>query len=171
MNSRAFLAATLAFVLAACDAREPAADPDRAEAPEPPAAPDPPQSNLAAAAPDPGPAEAASPPAAPEPSPAAARPWSKSGYRLVGTEPFWGGTVEGSKILYMTPENQSGEPVAASASYAPERETWRGALAGKPFVLTLSRAPCSDGMSDKVHAFTATLEVRGETRSGCADPR
>lgn len=95
--------------------------------------------------------------------------WSKSGYRLIGTEPFWGGTARGSKILYKTPENQAGEPVEAIAAYGAAKETYTGSLGGKPFVLTLTKGPCSDGMSDNVHTYTARLQVRGETRQGCAD--
>lgn len=102
---------------------------------------------------------------------AGASAWSKSGYRLVGTEPFWGGTVTGTKILYQTPEDQAGAAVAATASYGPAGELYSGSLGGKPFILTLTKGPCSDGMSDKVHAYTAALQVGGEARQGCADPQ
>ena len=44
-------------------------------------------------------------------APKAGSPRSPNGYRLVGTEPFWGGMVTGEQVLYSTPENQSGEPV------------------------------------------------------------
>ena len=165
MKTLPVLAATLAH--AASDAPEPALEPNQAEAPAPAEAL--PEANLAEA-PAPAPPVAAPPAATPAPAPKPAAAWSKSGYRLVGTEPFWGGTVKGARILYMTPENQAGEPVAATAAYGASLEAYRGTLEGKPFVLTLTAGPCSDGMSDKVHAFTATLQVRGETRNGCADP-
>jgi uncharacterized membrane protein len=113
---------------------------------------------------------AAAPAPAARPSPPAAGPWSKTGYSLSGTEPFWGGTVTPGRIVYMTPEEQKGEKVAVTAAYGPDRETYRGTLSGKPFVLTLTKqGPCSNGMSDHAYAYTAELQVRGETRRGCAD--
>lgn len=102
---------------------------------------------------------------------AAARPLSATGYALNGTEPFWGGSVTGTGIRYMTPENQFGDEVETEVAYAPGRETYSGRLRGRPFVLTLSAGPCSNGMSDHRYAFTAELQVLGETRRGCADPQ
>ncbi|HEY0012738.1 MAG TPA: hypothetical protein VGB79_07775 [Allosphingosinicella sp.] len=110
-------------------------------------------------------------PAAP-PAPAAVRtaPMSATGYALVGTEPFWGGTVTGTSVRYMVPERQFGDVVETRRTYGPGSETYSGSFRGRPFVLTLTRAPCSDGMSERPFAFAATLQVLGETRRGCADP-
>lgn len=121
----------------------------------------------------------ADPGVAPQPAPEApdsrpsppAVPRSATGYRLIGTEPFWGGTVGPDEIVYSTPDNQSGEPIAVTVRFEGDREIYSGSLHGRPFVLTLTAGPCSDGMSDNVHAFTATLEVDGETRRGCANPQ
>ena len=110
------------------------------------------------------------PPAASDPAPKASA-FSASGYRLIGTEPFWGGTVTADRIVYSTPDNQSGETIQVRRSEEPGREIYSGTLNERPFVLTLSAGPCSDGMSDNVHAFTASLQVDGETRQGCANPR
>jgi uncharacterized membrane protein len=96
-------------------------------------------------------------------------PQSPAGYRIIGTEPFWGGTVTATEIVYSTPDNQQGERIAVTAAYGPDSEVYRGTLGGKPFVLRLTAGPCSDGMSDNVHEFTAVLEVQGETRQGCAN--
>jgi uncharacterized membrane protein len=117
--------------------------------------------------------------ATPQPEPEApksrpsppATPRSASGYRLIGTEPFWGGTVTSDEIVYSTPDNQSGEPIAVTVRFEGDQEIYSGSLHGRPFVLTLTAGPRSDGMSDNVHAYTATLEVDGETRRGCANPR
>ena len=173
MTTLRFLAAACAALsLAACGTEAPAPERNEAEAP----APAPPETNLAAApseAPPAADAPAPAPAAKADPAPKAApRPpiGSKTGYRLIGTEPFWGGTARNGRILYSTPENQAGEPVAATVATGAYGESWRGTLSGKPFVLTLTPGPCSDGMSDNVHALTATLEVRGETRHGCANP-
>jgi uncharacterized membrane protein len=95
---------------------------------------------------------------------------SPTGYALVGTAPFWGGTVTGTNVRYMVPERQFGDVVATRRTFGPGSETYAGTFRGGPFVLTLRRAPCSDGMSERPFAFTVTLQVAGETRRGCADP-
>ncbi len=175
--NKANLASTLSLLaLCACESREPAAvEPVANEAANQSAAAAPP-----AAAPVPAAAPApSSSPATPAPPPdghlgstkAAGERWSGRGYRLIGTEPFWGGTVSPTEIVYSTPENQEGERIAVEATFAPERAVYTGRLDGRPFVLTLTPGPCSDGMSDNVHAYTARLQVRGESRQGCANPR
>ncbi|HYJ30909.1 MAG TPA: hypothetical protein VEW25_11275 [Allosphingosinicella sp.] len=108
---------------------------------------------------------------APNPGPPHNAPWSASGYALNGAEPFWGGSVTGTTIRYMTPDDQFGDVIETSVAFAPDRETYAGSWRGSPFVLTLSRGPCSDGMSDRTYAFSAALSARGEARRGCADPQ
>lgn len=152
-------ASLAALLLAGCQASPPGGN-EAGSAAAAPSAP-------IVSAPATAPAATAQPKAAPLP---ATHPWSPTGYALNGTEPFWGGTVAGTRIRYMIPENQFGTLVETSAAYAPDRETYSGTLGGRPFVLTLTAGPCSNGMSDHVYAFTATLEVGGETRRGCADP-
>jgi uncharacterized membrane protein len=129
--------------------------------------------NQAATAAPPARTSIAAPAAAAKAPPSAPRtgPWSASGYALNGTEPFWGGTVTGTRVRYMIPEDQFGTEVETAASYPADRETYSGSLRGRPFVLTLRQSPCSDGMSDHSYAFAASLEVGGETRRGCADPQ
>ena len=146
-----------ALILAGCQEREgPAAPAGNAAAPA--AAP-----SREGKAPVPPPAKA---PARPR-----AAPFSATGYALTGTEPFWGGTLTGTRVRYMTPENQFGDVVETRLSFASGSETYSGSHRGQPFVLTLSGGPCSDGMSDHVYAYTAQLRVLGETRQGCADPQ
>jgi uncharacterized membrane protein len=100
-----------------------------------------------------------------------ASPRSRGGYRLIGTEPFWGGTLADGELLYTTPENQVGESVAVELRFESGQEIYSGRLEEQPFILVLTDGPCSDGMSDNIHAFTARLEVKGETRQGCANPQ
>jgi len=91
----------------------------------------------------------------------------------VGTEPFWAADVEGRCVTYSTPENQKGKRIWTEFQGASlEDGSWTGTLNGKPFVLRTSPDDgCSDGMSDKTYSLSATLSVRGEERSGCAEPR
>lgn len=91
-------------------------------------------------------------------------------YRFTGTEPFWGGTIDGAAILYKTPDNQAGESIAAAVSNEGAATRYSGTLDGQPFILVLTPATCSDGMSDTVYPMSAKLTVQGEQRSGCASP-
>jgi uncharacterized membrane protein len=105
------------------------------------------------------------------PAPPHNSPWAPSGYALNGTEPFWGGSLTGTTVRYMTPDDQFGDVIETRVAFAPDRETYSGAWGGSPFVLILRRGPCSDGMSDRSYAFSVELRVRGESRRGCADPQ
>jgi uncharacterized membrane protein len=90
--------------------------------------------------------------------------------RAIGTEPFWGAKIEGRCVTYSHPEDQQGTRVWTR--YTPGAGgggTWRGALEGKPFVLTARpEAGCSDGMSDNRYPLAVELLVNGERRTGCA---
>lgn len=141
-----------ALMLAACQA-EPAANNVSANVPEVAAQP----ANAI------GETNAAAPAAPPAAHPAAR-------YRFTGTEPFWGGTIDGSTILYRTPEDQSGKTVAATVTKQGAATRYSGTLDGQPFVLTLTAGTCSDGMSDTVYPLNAALTVHGEQRQGCANP-
>ena len=92
----------------------------------------------------------------------------------LGTEPFWSveiGPEPLSPLRYSTPENQPGTAIPASRSLAPPATVWTGTYAGAPFVLRVAPGTCSDGMSDTVYAWQATLTVSGRTERGCAKPR
>jgi uncharacterized membrane protein len=159
MRRRRGAAALLLVGLAGCgDDRQAGVDPGR--------------DNAAVAPPSPrAPENAAANAARPAPPPATGTaPMSPTGYALVGTEPFWGGTVTGTRVRYMTPDRQFGDVVETRISFGPGTESYSGTFRGRPFVLTLTRGACSDGRADQPFAFTATLQVLGETRRGCADP-
>lgn len=104
--------------------------------------------------------------------PAAAAPAAQptARYRFTGTEPFWGGTIDGAEILYQTPDDQAGKTILATVSQEGGATRYSGALDGQPFILKLTPGTCSDGMSDTVYPLHAVLAVRGEPRQGCANP-
>lgn len=110
------------------------------------------------------PANSAEPAAAPP----AAKPTAR--YRFTGTEPFWGGTIDGATILYQTPDDQAGETIAATVTTEGATTRYSAMLDGKPFILKLTPGTCSDGMSDTVYPLHAVLAVHGEPRQGCASP-
>jgi uncharacterized membrane protein len=91
--------------------------------------------------------------------------------RAIGTEPFWGATIEGRCVTYSHPENPAGTRVWTRYTAAPDGGSWVGALGGRPFELTTRAAPgCSDGMSDRRYPIEVDLLVGGERRRGCASP-
>ena len=100
------------------------------------------------------------------------RPVPENAIRAIGTEPFWGASVNGRCVTYSTPENQAGARVWTQFSGTAASGTRTGALDGKPFVMTTKAEPgCSDGMSDERYPISVELRVHGETRRGCAEPR
>ena len=88
--------------------------------------------------------------------------------QFTGTEPFWGGSVSGQELTYSTPENPDGAPITVTRFAGRGGASWSGTFEGQPFRLAVTEGKCSDGMSDRSYPFTATLEVLGEQRQGCA---
>ncbi len=88
--------------------------------------------------------------------------------RFTGTEPFWGGQVAGPTLTYSTPETPDGTPIAVTRFAGRGGVSWTGTLQDRPFHLAITEGQCSDGMSDRTYPFTATLQVLGEQRQGCA---
>lgn len=88
--------------------------------------------------------------------------------RFTGTEPFWGGEVKGSDLIYTTPENPKGSRVEVSRFAGNNGLSLSGNMGGQGFDLAVTEAPCSDGMSDRTYPFTVSLRLGGETREGCA---
>lgn len=91
--------------------------------------------------------------------------------KAIGTEPFWGARIEGRCVTYSTPEDQNGTRIWTQFTGTAESGTWTGFLDNQGFVLRTRPEPgCSDGMSDNRFPIAVTLTVRGEERSGCAEP-
>ncbi|MCT2559837.1 hypothetical protein N0B51_12705 [Tsuneonella sp. YG55] len=88
--------------------------------------------------------------------------------RFTGTEPFWGGQVVGTALTYSTPEDPDGTDIVVTRFAGRGGLSWSGTYDGARFVLAVTPGECSDGMSDRTYPFVATLEVKGEQRSGCA---
>lgn len=87
---------------------------------------------------------------------------------FTGTEPFWGGEVAGTSLLYTTPENIDGSRVTVERFAGRNGLSFSGTWQDAEFVLAVTPGECSDGMSDRTYPFVATLQVTGETRAGCA---
>lgn len=88
--------------------------------------------------------------------------------RLTGTEPFWGGSVQGETLTYSTPENIDGTQVPVTRFAGRGGLSFSGELNGQPLDLAITPAECSDGMSDRTYPFVATIQLGPERREGCA---
>lgn len=88
--------------------------------------------------------------------------------QFTGTEPFWGGEIEGGVARYTTPEDPDGTSFPVERFAGLNGVGFSGKMEGQTFDLTITPGNCSDGMSDRSYPFTATLMVGGELREGCA---
>ena len=86
---------------------------------------------------------------------------------LTGTEPFWTLRIAGTEGLWTTPDNQPGTAFAATRFAGNNGLGISGTLDGKPLTATLTPGECSDGMSDRVFPYVATIALGGETFEGC----
>lgn len=87
---------------------------------------------------------------------------------FLGTEPFWNGKVGGGQLTYSTPENEAGETAPARRFAGNNGLGFSGSLAEGPFDLTITPGECSDGMSDRMFPYTATLKIGERQQNGCA---
>ena len=88
--------------------------------------------------------------------------------------------VDGTHLVYSTPENQKGTLVKAeyqldekelSSTEIEYTHIWTGKLGDRRLHLEAKRGNCSDGMSDTVYPYVATLTIAGKTERGCARRR
>ncbi len=71
-------------------------------------------------------------------------------------------------MRYTTPESVGGTTFAYRLSITQAGYRYYGTLEGKPFSLLITPGECSDGMSDMVYPYTATLKIGDRTEQGCA---
>ena len=86
---------------------------------------------------------------------------------FTGTEPFWGGEVDGKTLTYKTPDNQDGEVITVERFAGRGGISFSGVLAGAELEMMVTPLECSDGMSDRTYPFTVTLKIGDEARNGC----
>ena len=119
------------------------------------------------------PAQAVSPSAIPAPSPepkprAITAPVPQKHFQATGTEPFWAVEVLPGALRYAAPEQPDGITFAATASSLGSGYRYAGTMAGAPVTLAITPGTCSDGMSDRVYAYTAALTIDDRVMRGCA---
>jgi uncharacterized membrane protein len=103
---------------------------------------------------------------APADAPASAPPGPdfSGDFNLVGTEPFWGGTIRADGLT-LSRAGQTDVTVAnPGAKVQGEVGTWNAG----DLVFRLDPEPCSDGMSDRKYGYRAEATIKGEVLRGCA---
>ncbi len=86
---------------------------------------------------------------------------------FIGNEPFWGGHVTGTALVYGTPQDPAGTRVSVERFTGLGGVAFSGAIEGRTFDMAVSEALCSDTMSARTYPFTVTLLIGGEERRGC----
>jgi len=132
----------------------------RSSEPDPEASPPPSETSAAAIEPSASPSR--------EPSPIATGLGLPDTFTALGTEPFWAAKVAGDRLTYMTPEDQAGQTIAVEREDGAELVELSGTLAGKPLALTITKGPCSDGMSDVVYRWSVERRLGDDVQRGCA---
>ncbi|KAA0023817.1 COG3650 family protein [Antrihabitans cavernicola] len=89
-------------------------------------------------------------------------------YSASGNEPFWSVTVDGTTLLYSTPESMPGKKLQSTRTAENGVVTFSGNDTGAAFALVLTDAPCSDSMSGKDFEFTAKFTYGDTKLDGCA---
>lgn len=114
---------------------------------------------------------AACKPAQPPAAPVASADALPQRMQALGTEPFWSVEIAPEGLRYSDPENIDGTAFAAKSVAAEGGRRWSGELASQPLTLLVVPGTCSDGMSDTVYPYRATLVRAGQTLNGCARGR
>lgn len=88
----------------------------------------------------------------------------------LGTEPFWAAKVDGDRLTYSTPLDQTGRTISITRSREARSARMEGLLDGRALRLVVTAGPCSDGMSDTVYTLTVERTVGDSVHAGCARP-
>lgn len=95
---------------------------------------------------------------------------SGEGWHAFGNEPFWSVEARGGTLVFKTPEDQTGIRLQGRRVPSLVGTVILGRGEGGEFHLGVTPGACSDGMSDRAHAYNATFIYRGATYKGCAEP-
>ena len=94
-----------------------------------------------------------------------------SGWRAIGTEPFWRLDVTTTGLRFITPDDTVGISVPPLTPRSLGDTThWTGETERTKVDVRIWPSACSDGMSDRVWPATALVEIDGQTWKGCAEP-
>jgi uncharacterized membrane protein len=89
--------------------------------------------------------------------------------RALGTEPFWSVELNGTEMVYTTPEPPGQRAPQPDPVVQGTTATWEAETAdGTAMRVTLVATECSDGMSDRTYPLTAMVKVGDLELTGCA---
>lgn len=89
--------------------------------------------------------------------------------KVIGTEPFWNIDVDANRLHFTTMEDQVGQHLTAEPDHhGGDGWRWRSKPVGA-FDLVIVPGKCSDGMSDREYAYSASFVLGQAAYSGCAD--
>ncbi len=86
---------------------------------------------------------------------------------LGGTEPFWSIEISGDALVYSTPENIEGDRTSVSRFKGNNGLGFSAVLNGQALEIAVTPGECSDGMSDRLYPYTATVNLGEATLFGC----
>jgi uncharacterized membrane protein len=88
-----------------------------------------------------------------------------------GTEPFWALTIRGTTLTLTRPNQAALAAVAPGVLVQPHQASWTGKTAdGREMKVIFYSSTCSDGMSERTYAYSAEVDLPGESPlTGCAD--
>lgn len=89
-------------------------------------------------------------------------------FHALGTEPFWSASVDGTKLVWSTPEQPNGLTVPVTRRDEGGVATYNGVIADQPLTLEVRRETCSDGMSDRVYPLSVKRRLGADSQQGCA---
>ena len=117
---------------------------------------------------------AATPPPAPAPiapvaasKPPAASPFDGA-FDLVGTEPFWNMKVRPGGLTLSRPSHADLTAPNPGVTELGRSGLWTATAGQSRMTVTITRAACSDGMSERAYAYSAKVSLWGVVLSGCA---
>lgn len=93
-----------------------------------------------------------------------------TGWHAFGNEPFWSVQARGGTLVFATPENQGGVTLLGRRVPSLVGTVILGSGPRGEFHFGVTPGKCSDGMSDRSHAYTSTFIYDGVTYKGCAEP-
>lgn len=98
-------------------------------------------------------------------------------FSAIGTEPFWSITTSETELVYTTPEQPEGVRLNSGwgiygdnskGATGPKHLSFVAKLKGEILILEIKPGECSDGMSDTIYTYFATLKIGDRTEQGCA---
>jgi uncharacterized membrane protein len=98
---------------------------------------------------------------------------ARAGYafRAMGNEPGWNLLLSEGHCVWETDYGQVRHELRDLEYEASEgSRRYRGRLDGDPWEVRLDRESCADDMSGEAFPWRATIEYRGQTLRGCAEP-